>query len=275
MSKIFKPFSIILVLAFGLILAFTSCQKDPEPMALPPAESLVIDWDVFPKSVQKSVEGPQTIINWFYSAATILVWNTAVALNIVVPTVAYGEAFNHTPVYLGDESWEWSYSVPVNNITYVARLVGTRLNNETFSMEMYLSQAGGFQDFEWFTGVIRYDHTEADWTLNQSPQSPVSFLSVHFEKDYETEVANIRYTVVDEGNDLYNGYIDYGLDPSLDLDAHYTLFKNGAATYIEWSTETKAGRVMDEAQFADAEWHCWDTQLQDVTCPPEEKQSLE
>jgi len=262
--KILKPASYGLILSLGLMLTFTSCEKDPKAMELPPAESLVIDWDAFPNNAKKSAE--LIAGNWFYSAGTIVVWNVVVGANILVPTTAYAAAFNTAPVYLGDNSWEWSYTVKVGQFTYAANLVGARIDNESFSMSMTLSQVGGFQDFQWFTGIIRYDGTSAVWTLSYNPDNAAEYLEIDYSKDFETDVANIRYTVIDPQNELYQGYIDYGIDPELDYDAHYTIFKENNTTYIEWNTSTNAGHVKDQIHFGDANWHCWDSQLQDVDC---------
>lgn len=269
-----KPVSYILILTMGLMFVFTSCEKEPERMDLPPAESLVIDWSMFPSGDKKATAEPETAWNFLYSGLSILVWNTVVAAHIVIPTVAYVEAFNHEPVYQGDNEWKWSYSVPVNGKTIVAELVGARIDNESFSMVMTLSENGGFQNFEWFSGVIRYDHTAATWTLAHSPDNGTDYLEIDYTKNFDTEVSNIRYTVIDPQNEIYNGYIDYGIDPDLDFDAHYTIFRNDTTTFIEWNTETDAGRVKDEANFGDANWHCWDSQLQDVDCAGSQ-QSLE
>ena len=258
-----------MIVSFGLIFTISSCEKEPEPMKLPPMGSLVIDWDKFPTKSTKSIDEDLTIANWFYSAASIVVWNTVVAANIVVPTVAYGAAFNHEPVYLGDETWQWSYSETISQRTIAARLVGSRIDNETFKMEMFLSETGNFPEFKWFEGVIRYDHTEANWTLSHSPQNPVTYLNISYQKDFVTDSTGIIYTVIDPDNELFNGYIDYGVNPELDFDAHYTISRGDTTTYIQWDTETRAGRVKDQRHYGGNLWHCWDTMLQDVDCPAE------
>lgn len=269
--KRLSTIAIVMIATFGFMLTMNSCEKEPVRMELPPAESLSINWEAFPSNEKKSADDELAMGNWLYSAASIVVWNTVVAANIVIPTVAYGAAFNHEPVYMGDETWEWSYSVTVSQRTIVARLVGARIDNETFSMEMYLSETGNFEEFKWFEGVIRYDHTAADWTLYHSPQNPVEYLEISYQKDYENDVKNIRYTVVDEENELYEGYIDFGIDAGMtDYDAHYTVSKPDTTTFIEWNTTTNAGRVKDQGHYGDELWHCWDSMLQDVECPVEE-----
>jgi len=266
--KLLQPLSIILVLSLGLMMTFTACEKEPpEPMDLPPAESLVIDLSQFPTSNKKSDEA--SIGNWLYSSLSVFGWNVVIAVNLVIPVAAYAEAFHHTPVYLGDNSWDWSYSVPIGAHTYEATLIGTRLDNETFSMEMKLSQVGGYQDFAWFNGVIRYDQTEAEWTISHSPEDPTEYLDVYYQKEFVAGDASIKYTVTDPDNELYNAYIEYGLDSDYELDAYYTIYKNDNTTYIEWNTTTHAGQVVDAAHFGDEDPRCWDTQLQDVDCTVE------
>lgn len=266
-TKSFKPVTYALILAFGVLFTLNSCEKSDEPMDLPPAESLKIDFSTFPENTdgKKSVE---TVENWFYSAGNILVWNVGITLNIAIPIVAYAEAFNHEPVFLGDNSWEWAYDVVSGGFTYNVSLVGTRIDNETFSMEMTVSSLL-MKDFKWISGIIRYDYTEANWTLQQSPRNPVDYLTIDYDRDFETESFSTKYEVVDPQNELYEGYIEYGMNPENDMDAYYKIFMNDTTTNIEWNTETTAGRVKDNRYFEDTLWHCWDTQLQDVDCPAE------
>jgi hypothetical protein len=261
-----QPLSIILVLALGLMMTFTACESDPEPMDLPPAESFVIDLSQFPSNTTKSAEA--SIGNWHYSSLLVLGWNVVIAVNMAIPVAAYAEAFNHIPVYIGDKSWDWSYTVPVGDTTYEATLIGTHLDKETFSMVMTLSQLGGFQDFKWFEGEVKYDHSEAEWTIIHSPLEPTEYLNVYFQQD-NTQASSIRYTVTDPQNEIYNAYIEFGFDPAYELDAYYTIYRSENPTYMEWNTTTHAGHVMDLAYFNDDEWHCWDTQLQDVDCAVE------
>ncbi|MDA3821923.1 MAG: hypothetical protein PF450_04825 [Bacteroidales bacterium] len=265
--KFFKPLSIILIMALGLMMTFSACESDPVPMDLPPAESLVIDLSQLPTNNTKSADA--FVVNWLYSSLSVLGWNVAIAVNMAVPVAAYAEAFNHVPVYMDNDSWEWSYSVPVAGQTYDVSLVGTQLDKKTFAMVMTLSQVGGFQDFTWFEGEIMYDHTQAEWTIYHSPLDPTEYLNVFFQQDLNTDVASIKYTVTDPDNELYNAYIEYGNDPTYEMDAYYTIFKSDNTTYVEWNTTTYAGHVKDLAYFKDDEWHCWDTQLQDVDCAVE------
>ncbi len=269
--KFFKSAAYLLVLVMGLAITFTSCENSPKVMDLPPTESLQIDMDLFPSAGAGNKSAIVSQGNFGYSFGTIFIWQSVLVINVAIPIAAYAEAFNHTPMYLGDESWEWSYSVPVNSVIYEASLIGTRIDNETFSIEMYLSKSGedDFTDFLWFSGVISYDHSVATWSVNHSPYNPVAFLEIEYNKDFDANSANIRYTVIDQDNDLYQAYIAYGIDPANDYDAYYTVMTGDGYTYIEWSTTNSAGRVKNTDHFGDALWHCWDSLLQDVDCPEE------
>lgn len=267
-KKIFKPVTYVLILAMGLAMTFTACENNPEPMPLPPKESLAISMDVFPAKTKKAETA--LLSNFSYSAGSILIWNAAIGLNLVIPVAAYTEAFNHTPVYQGDNAWEWSYSVTIGLETYDASLIGERLNNREFSMKMYVSKSGvePFTDVLWFSGVVRYDHTAATWEMNMDPYNPRPFMDIDYKKDVEKGTASIRYTSTDNQSNVYEGFIEYGIDPEFEHDAYYTIQRAvDDVTYIEWNTSTAAGRVMDEMHFGDASWHCWDTLLADVVCP--------
>jgi len=179
-----KALAFVLVGIIVLSISFTSCEteEEPIPIDLPPISSLKIDLNEFPSNNTKSVE--LAAWNWLHASLTAFAWNAVLAVNVAIPVAAYVEAFNHAPVYLGDHSWEWSYSVIVGAETYETRLLGKRLDNETFSMEMNLSQLGGFQDFKWFEGEIRYDHTAATWMISHSPDIRTEYLEIAYEKDF-------------------------------------------------------------------------------------------
>jgi hypothetical protein len=255
----------------------SSCESEPDVMPLPPAASLDINLSQFPSAAADTATTKSfpSIRNWLYSSLTVLSWNTVLAANIAIPVAAYAEAFNHTPVYLQNNQWEWSYSTTIMDKTYDARLLGARIDNETYSMEMFLSQGEAYTDFKWFEGIIRYDHTEVNWTISHSPATPVAYLEVDYEKDFETDQSNIVYTVIDAENALFGSYIEFGKDTSRVFDAYYNISRNDTLTNIQWNVQTNAGRVKNNQFFGDALWHCWDSQLMDVECPIDDSNRLE
>ncbi|MCA1747562.1 MAG: hypothetical protein LC655_07680, partial [Bacteroidales bacterium] len=66
---------------------------------------------------------------------------------------------------------------------------------------------------------------------------------------------------------FFHTYVDFGIDPELDYDAHYAISGGESVTQIEWSTSSKEGRIKSPKLFGDENWHCWDTELNDRACP--------
>ena len=264
-------FTVLAVLmAFTIVLP--SCEDEPDAMELPPEESMVIDFSAFgtPQDTVNTTKAvDSTYTNWFHSFVNVSFWNVFTGATLAVPVAAYGEALNHEPVYMGDNTWEWQYSYTFNASTYTARLVGSRLNNEAFSMTMYITKTGmnAYEEFKWFEGTVRYDHTHASWTLYESPDNPVALLSVEWNKDYETGESDITYEVVKESSEHVGDYIEFAVMPEDVYDAHYDIVLQRGTVEIEWDRTTMAGRVRDENKFGDANWHCWDENLMDSDCP--------
>ena len=183
---------------------------------------------------------------------------------MIVPVAAYLACLDQTPVYLGDNSWQWSATWG-GAVSYSARLVTTRISNEEFNAEMYISKTGSYTDFKWFEGTVRYDRTHAEWTMYESPLNNPPWLNIEWNMDWEQGLSDITYTIVQNGEE-YGSYITFGITDNPDYDAFYTISYSQKETAIKWNLSTKNGRVMDEVNFGDADWHCWDELLLDVQC---------
>jgi hypothetical protein len=271
--KTLRSISKIIVSLFVISLLFSAgCKKDDpgDPPELPPFEALVMDFSDFNDegdtlSLQKALA---TYQNWGHSFANVAVWNIIITVTMAVPTAAYLEAFQHTPVYLGDNKWEWKYSVTLD-VTYTAVLQTQRIDNETFKAEMYITKSGllGYQNFKWFEGTVRYDHTHAMWTMYENPANSGAFLQVEWNKDWVALEADITYTIVKMGDPENGSYIKYEIDNSGDYDRAYTISTSPGDINIEWNASTHMGRVMDEVKFGiGSGWQCWNEMLQDTDC---------
>jgi len=132
---------------------------------------------------------------------------------------------------------------------------------------MYITRSGMYEDFLWYSGTSQLDGSSVDWTLYESPSVPTELLLIEWFKTTET-TANIKYTNIKPGGAENGGFIKYGNDSETDLNAYYLIYNKGQdnLTEIEWSQLNKNGRVKDENKFGDIEWHCWDTNLQDIDC---------
>ena len=265
-----KQKTIISLMAIAVMIALldTSCSKDDKDSApvMPPIESFQMDFSdftVFPDTTdaKKSMPGYQ---HFTYSFVTVSVWNLVTTVTLAVPVAVYMESFNHTPEFLGDDTWQWTYSVN----TYTARLVTTRKSNEEFTAEMFISKTGmdAFEDFKWFEGDIRYDHTRASWRMYESPGNNVQWLSIEWSKDWEAGTSEITYTNVKAGSEELGSFITYGIVDDPDYDAFYAAFNAEAQVTIEYNTETKVGRVKERGHFGNDNWHCWNELFQDSDC---------
>jgi hypothetical protein len=259
-----------IVLSVSLLFAVTSCDKEPvdERPELPPVESLMMDFSDF-STAPGGVKGTlNTYNNFWHSYITVGIWNVAATLVSVLPVTAYAIALQQTPVYVGDHTWEWSFDFPLNNVNYTAILTGARISNEEFSMEMVIAFAATPNaGVKWFDGVVRYDHTHATWTIYKDGTLPA--LEIEWNKNYETEAADLTYTVVESGHAEEESYISLAYMPDEFFDAAYTISLVDGMTNIEWNTTTIEGRVKAPVHFQDDAWHCWDTQangLMDKVC---------
>lgn len=259
-----------MLLSLSILFTATSC-KETEPVddrpALPPIESLVMDFSNFVDEPAGNKGAQLSINNVWYSYWTVWGWNVVVTAVSIIPATAYAVALQQTPVYVGDYTWEWSFDFTLDK-EYTATLTGARINNEEFSMEMKIALAAAPDlGVKWFDGVVRYDHTHAEWTLYENGLQDV--LEVVWNKDFETEAADLTYTYTKPGEELTGSYIMLEYRPDEIYDAAYTISLTEGITHIEWNIETKEGRVKSPVHFQDSEWHCWDSQangLADIVC---------
>lgn len=260
------------ILAIAGIIMFNGCEKDREGKCpeLPPLKSFFIDFSDFGNSSDTLITKKTLpcFYNWTIAFGNVAFWNSVITIGMTVPVAAYSGALAHAPVYQGDNQWEWKYNVTVNNIIYFAKLRAWQLSNEQFAVEMYISQVnpGGFTDFKWFEGVVRYDHTQASWTLYESPLTPEKFLSIEWNYNCENNLGDITYTIIKASSPEKNSYISYVVDYSNNFNSSYTISLSSDFTEIEWNVQTKNGRVKSTKWFNDNSWHCWNQYLQNDDC---------
>ena len=248
------------MLAVSLIIVSTSCDKEPveNRPELPPLESLMMSFSDFdaPRGDVKASGEPH--LNFNYAFTSLVFWSGASAITMALPVTAYGYALEQDPVSLGEDSWEWESDFQWNGISYTATLTTTRINNDEFSLEMLIAaSATPDQGVRWFDGVVRYDHTRANWTIYKD--GSIEVLEVEWTKDYELGDASLLYTYVEPALLETGSYISYEYAPLEAYDASFTVSRSTGTTLVQWNKTSKEGRVQDEAKFGDAEWNCWDT----------------
>lgn len=269
-----KPYVIrslvALSLFISLMLPFTACDKEPvdERPELPPMESLSMDFSDFESAPGGTKGTAVTYGNFTHSYLSVIFWKVSSTVMMTLPVAAYGHALQQEAVYLGDHNWEWSYDFTFEDLDYTATLTATRISNEEFSMEMILAHAAiPGQGVKWFDGVIRYDHTHALWNFYK--QGTIKVLEAEWNKNFETEAGDLKYTYTEADQNETGSYILFKYMPGQVYDAGYTISLAAGTTEIEWNITSKEGRVKDPQKFGDSNWHCWDSQangLADKEC---------
>jgi len=166
-----------------------------------------------------------------------------------------------------DGSWEWSYSV-TSGVIHTCRLNGKVVGNEV-QWKMYISKAGEFSDYLWYGGSNNLAATEGSWIVNRNPTETNPFLQIDWHRNPSNNTGDLKYTNIIPGDEGNGGYIFYGSLASSGYDRFYDLYdiSQDNLTEIEWDHQGGNGRVKDPHYYGDSNWHCWDTNLDDIACP--------
>lgn len=253
----------MLLYVAGILVFFTviilACEKDKKSSApeLPPLSTFSIQVSDF--SVNEKATGSYT--NIITAALATGYWNSVLTAYLAVPVASYAEAFNHPAQRLDNNTWEWTYDVVIQDTTYTANLFAF-IENDGINMEMHISKEGGFQDFVWYTGTFNIQRTEGQWTIQDNPESNLSWLTIAWHHNYEAKTFDIQYINIYPGN-YKDSFIKYGIRKDNAFDAFYNIYSSlDDKTYeIDLNTTTREGRIYYESL-----WHCWDANLQDAIC---------
>ncbi len=266
-----------LVITTILLTFFTGCKKDKgDPPVLPPGESMTIDFSNFEAdtkgdvtiSIPKGIENS----NWEFSSGVAMLWKAIGYVTLAVPVYSFQLAVDQKPVYLSDNTWQWSASATVTSVTYNARLTG-QIAASNIVWKMYITKegTGGYTDFLWFEGTSKPDGSAGQWKLYESQLNPVEILKIDWTASGD-KIGTVKYTYTKTGTDFANSYIEYGLTTNT-LNAYYTIhyyntsYEQFFDMNVEWSTTLKNGRVKCPGRFGTTDWNCWDSNYLNVTCP--------
>jgi len=267
-----------MIIALALVILW-GCEKKGDPPALPPAESMTIDFSYFTSSTKSATIVPETKgsnavenTNWTVAATVAGVWNTILIANLAVPVAAFEKAIESKPAYIDNATWQWKYSVNVLAAAYTARLTG-QIRTDSVKWEMYITKSGvgGFDEFKWFEGTTALDGNAGQWILTESQAVQVRMLKIDWEKS-GIDVGKIKYSYIKNGVDFNGSNIKYGLVTG-SLDAFYNVhfWETNRAKFVDvnikWSTTLFNGQVKSLDYFQNDSWHCWDGNGNDITCP--------
>jgi hypothetical protein len=262
--------TLILIISTGF---FAGCKKDKgNPPDLPPVESMTIDFSNFTsgkKSVDLTYNQKGTADGSYQFAALVAgVWKLIINTTLIVPVSAFKLAVNQNPSYLDTKTWQWSYDVTVAGVQYKARLTG-QIGASDVVWKMYVTNtaAGGFTDFVWFDGTSKLDGTGGQWTIYQSPSSPVAMLQIDWTKT-SSSIGTIKYSYIKNGDAFKASTIEYGLTTGT-FDAYYNIHYYNNVKFsdvnVEWNTTSHNGRVKS-SDFLDGTWFCWDSNKANSVC---------
>lgn len=274
---------VLVAFLLGTFVYFSSCKKDKDekpvqaPPQLPPEASFIMNFNNLSDTTHtKAVityaslnDTTHTYKNWGYSAVNVWVWNTILFVNLAIPVASFRESFNHEPVLISSNpyQWVWSYSVP--NSQYSANLYGT-LTNAGVNWKMYISHSTLFTDFLWYEGDHDVDRTAGTWTLYKSPNENIKFIGISWHRDAAGTTGDIKYTHIEPNVPNNGGFIYYGYNTDTGYNGFYNISNVAESKYteIQVNLTNNNGRVKDSVYFLDNEWHCWSEQLYDISCQP-------
>jgi|WetSurSiteA1Bulk_404760.scaffolds.fasta_scaffold14632_2 hypothetical protein len=279
-----KLFSVILSVTLIAGLIWGCEKKKDNPPALPPVETMSIDFSNFTSPAKSAVtygEVKSVAVadktNWTVASTVAGVWNIILAVNLVIPVASFKVAVNQTPVYLDNKKWQWKYDFNVVGATYKARLTG-EVRATDIKWEMYISREGvdAFAEVLWYSGTSNLDGKSGQWILNRNQTFPEPLLQIDW-KTEGSDVGDIKYTYIrdnkDDGSvDLFkNSFIEYGLTTNT-LNAFYNVHQNSGVAnvfndvFIEWSTTGHNGHIKANYYFKDDLWHCWNSNGENEIC---------
>ncbi|MEO9475310.1 MAG: hypothetical protein ABJG41_07235 [Cyclobacteriaceae bacterium] len=264
-----KKLIAILIIPTILIVACTDNQ-DPEPGTqplLPPGSSMAPDLSAF---TEDEDDGGRMAAaeNWAYAAINVGVYSTILGINLVVPVTAYKAAIDQTPSFDTDAGvWVWAYSTDIPSkgsfeikLTADVKVTGVEWTG-------YISKAGEFEDYVWFTGSSSLDAKSGSWTLYEGPGSSEAWLSSEWTKDDTSDTATSTFTVEKDGA-AKGSYITYAISSDTEFDRNVIISDVNAEKqiFIDWSSTNFSGRVKSETYFQDSFYHCWDQTLSNTEC---------
>jgi hypothetical protein len=266
----------ILLFTFIIILPaaiLTSCKKDKgDPPALPPAESMIIDFSNFSNSTKGTdfsgdIKGTENS-TYEFAALAAGVWKLIINTTLFVPVTAFKASLTQTPEYIDDKTWQWTYNITSAAVTYSARLTG-QIGTTEVIWKMYITKTGNgaYSDFLWFEGTSEIDGTSGQWILYQSPQTAQKCLQIDWTRSGKS-ISKVIYTWIKNNDPFKTSYIEYGLVTGT-LDSYFTIHYYTGSKFsdvdIKWDSETKNGRIRS-LDYLENKWYCWDSNYINVTC---------
>lgn len=261
-----KPFFIfVLLLGATFIGCSTATEEFGEAPELPPLESMSINFDEL--EAQSKIVASQTAVadsSFLIALVNVSLIKQLYDNSLELPQAILEGAKNVDPEFIGDATWQWTYSSSSEQgIPFSVRLTAT-LEPQWISWNFYVSVA--FQQTDWddvllFSGTTSYDGTEGTWSL----YNPVSEVVIY---SMEWQVLGDSTTILMKIDPNENEAATYEIVYTF-VDGYKTVTfadtENETQTTIRWNVETGAGSIVSPNYNGGVE-SCWDENRQNTTC---------
>jgi hypothetical protein len=289
----FLAFILVVLVSAGCNgnISKTTKPETSKPPQIPPQSTFVMDFSDFIQNGTSSLPdySPEVLMvsifqettpaiasgnalgdrsNWSFAALNVGFWNLVGLVGLAIPVASFAASVNQAPVKQPDNSWVWTYSITVQEITYTSELHGKYIASG-IRWEMYISKQNEYTDFLWYYGESDLEGTRGYWILKEKPSRLDDLLRIDWNRNPTTQTSDIKYTNIVTGGPENGGYISFIVSKDEHYNRAYTIYSKGKneTTYIEWNYTSKIGRVKDQIHFSDTSWHYWDSSLKNTTGP--------
>ncbi len=255
----------------------TACDKNPsgpdnkQQPALPPQSSMAMDLSDFNQALPKGqAETNAPGLNYTTARVTVALINLSVATILSVPTLTFVAALSQQPVLQSDGKFHWIFTVNDGSKSFKADLAGwVDVPTSEAVFEMRISTTGvipALNNFLWYEGRAQLTNKTGYWEIYDAlrPASPTKILRIDWQAPDQNN-ATLELTAVEQGVPTFGDKVRYNVAGTTRTVQHFDASANATVT-ITWDAVTKAGSIT-APNYNNGNKACWDSQLNDVTCP--------
>lgn len=259
------------------LMFMTACEKNPteadnkQPPNLPPQSSMAMDLSDFNQALPKGQADATTVgMNFITARLTVATINLGVAALLSVPTLTFAAAISQQPVLQSDGKFHWIFNVSDAGKTFQADLAGwidVPANEAVFEMRITTTGVSpALTNFLWYEGRAKIDNKTGYWEIYDAlrPTSAIKVLRIDWQAPDQSN-ATLELSAVEQGVPTFGDKVTYNVAGS----SRSVIYKDASANAtitILWDALTKAGSITAPT-YNNGNKACWDSQLNDVTCP--------
>ena len=261
----------------------TPAESGPEPLQLPPVESMKVDLGLFQTAGAGAADlqdeegletpgrfGAATRFNWTNAVVRVLFIQGAVVAALTPPTLAFAAAIHTIPTLQPDGAFLWIYTWDDGEgHDFQIRLRG-KVETDHVHWELRVTNLHADPPLDqalWFRGDSSLENDSGFWVFQDldDPDLP-EFARIDWDAsapdDRELSIENIR-----AGDDGEGDTLTYKLRGTM-ASIHFYDASADLESDITWDTVTMAGSLK-VPDYNNGERACWDENQEDTVCPDE------